>query len=72
MQSTKTALSTLLIATVMATSGCQMHTPAMPIKPPHPTNIKVYQDPVNGMTCYRERDHRELVRYIDALESGYD
>lgn len=68
MQSTQTLLSTLLIA--MVTVGCAS-TGQMPTKPGAPSDLKVWRAG-DGMICYSEQDHRELVRYLDALESGYD
>ena len=68
MRLTTTLLSTLLMSTVMA--GCAS-TGQMPTKPAAPSDLKVWRAN-GGMICYSEQDHRELVRYLDALESGYD
>jgi len=51
-------------------AGC-VSTGQMPTKPAAPSDLKVWRAG-DGMICYSEQDHRELVRYLDALESGYD
>ncbi len=44
----------------------------MPTKPAGPSDLKLYRVMGDGMVCYTEQDHRELVRYLEALESGYE